>query len=40
MNAAPWPPIRKARQVVGKTLTFRDANVDDAAFILSTLGAT
>lgn len=29
------PTIRKAKLVVGKTLTFRDAKVDDAAFILS-----
>ncbi len=35
MNAAQWPTIRKAKLVVGRTLTFRDANVDDAAFILS-----
>lgn len=35
MNAPQWPTIRKAKRVVGKTLTFRDANVADAAFILS-----
>lgn len=35
MKAAQWPTIRKAKLVVGKTLSFRDANVDDAAFILS-----
>ena len=35
MNALQWPTIRKAKRVVGKTLTFRDANVTDAAFILS-----
>ena len=35
MNLAPWPTIRKAQRIMGKTLTFRDANVDDAAFILS-----
>ncbi len=35
MNAVQWPTIRKAKLVVGKTLTFRDANVGDAAFILS-----
>lgn len=35
MTVENWPKIRKAKLVVGKTLTFRDANVDDAAFILS-----
>lgn len=35
MSTAQWPTIRKAAQVMGKTLTFRDANVKDAAFILS-----
>jgi len=35
MTVENWPTIRKAKLVVGKTLTFRDANVDDAAFILS-----
>lgn len=35
MNPAPWPTIRKAQRVMGKTLTFRDASVDDATFILS-----
>ena len=35
MNLAPWPTIRKAQRIMGKALTFRDADVDDAAFILS-----
>ena len=35
MNPAPWPTIRKAQRVMGKTLTFRDASVADATFILS-----
>jgi RimJ/RimL family protein N-acetyltransferase len=35
MNASKHPKLRKALRVVGKTLTFRDANIDDAAFILS-----
>ena len=35
MNTSSPPKLRKAACVVGKTLTFRDANVDDAALILS-----
>lgn len=35
MNTPQTPRIRKALKVVGKTLTFRDASVADAAFILS-----
>ncbi len=35
MSPAPSPTIRKAQRVVGKTLTFRDTNTSDAAFILS-----
>lgn len=35
MNSLTPPQIRKARRVVGKTLVFRDATVDDAEFILS-----
>lgn len=35
MNPVLWPTICKAKRVVGKTLTFRDASVDDAKFILS-----
>lgn len=35
MHVKPWPEIRKAKRVVGKTLVFRDAIVDDAAFIYS-----
>ena len=39
MSAAPSPTpnprIRKAQRVLGKTLSFRDGRVDDAAFILS-----
>jgi RimJ/RimL family protein N-acetyltransferase len=35
MNTSSPPKLRKAARVVGKTLTFRDANADDAAFILS-----
>lgn len=35
MSALRWPAIRKATQVMGKTLIFRDAAVDDADFILS-----
>ena len=35
MNTSMPPKLRKAARVVGKTLTFRDANLDDAAFILS-----
>lgn len=35
MNAADWPSIRRAKLVVGKSLSFRDTKVDDAAFILS-----
>lgn len=35
MNTPQAPRIRKAHKVVGKTLTFRDASVADAAFILS-----
>ena len=31
----PAPQILKARQVIGKTLIFRDATPEDAAFILS-----
>lgn len=35
MNTPQAPRIRKALKVAGKTLTFRDASVADAAFILS-----
>jgi RimJ/RimL family protein N-acetyltransferase len=35
MSVPVAPRLRKATQVQGKTLTFRDATVDDAAFILS-----
>ena len=35
MNVTLEPCIRKATQVKGKTLVFRDATVEDAAFILS-----
>lgn len=35
MSAQPMIRLRKAERVVGKTLTFRDASVEDAAFILS-----
>ena len=35
MNTVQWPSIRKAKRVMGKTLSFRDATVADAAFILS-----
>ena len=35
MSALQWPAIRKACEVVGKTVVFRDASVADAEFILS-----
>lgn len=35
MSAPRAVKIRKAERVVGKTLTFRNAGIDDAAFILS-----
>lgn len=35
MMSAPLPTIRKAKKVQGKSLTFRDATLGDAAFILS-----
>ena len=35
MNMVQWPSIRKAKRVMGRTLSFRDATVADAAFILS-----
>lgn len=35
MTASPTPLIKKADLIFGKTLNFRDANVDDAGFILS-----
>lgn len=35
MNMIQWPAIRKAKRVMGRTLSFRDATVADAAFILS-----
>lgn len=35
MSAAPTIQLRKAARVIGKTLTFRNAEVADAAFILS-----
>lgn len=35
MNLNPKPCIHKANKVQGKTLIFRDANEDDAAFILA-----
>lgn len=35
MSALDMNQLRKAARVVGKTLNFRDATVDDAAFILS-----
>lgn len=35
MTAATSPSIRKAKKITGRTLVFRDASVDDAAFILS-----
>lgn len=35
MSPIQRPTIRKAQRVMGKTLTFRDANVKDATFILS-----
>ena len=35
MSPAPWPTIRKAKRVIGKALTFRNATVADAGFILS-----
>ncbi len=35
MTAQSSPKLRKALKVVGKTLTFRDVEVKDAAFILS-----
>lgn len=35
MNMVQWPSIRKAKRVVGRTLSFRDATVADATFILS-----
>jgi len=34
MSAILWPAIRKATQIKGKTLTFRNATVEDAQFIL------
>ena len=34
-NPIPTPKIRKAQWVIGKTLVFRDATTEDAAFILS-----
>ena len=35
MNGLPVPPLLKAAKVTGKTLTFRNAEVADAEFILS-----
>lgn len=35
MNMIQLPSIRKAKRVVGRTISFRDATVADAAFILS-----
>ena len=35
MSALATIRLRKAARVVGKTLNFRNATVDDAAFILS-----
>lgn len=35
MQSVPWPQLRKAARLMGKTLTFRDATVADADFILS-----
>jgi hypothetical protein len=35
MNKLPTPIIRKAKRVIGKTLAFRDAGVNDAELILS-----
>lgn len=35
MSPAPWPTIRKAKRVIGKTLTLRNVTVEDAGFILS-----
>lgn len=35
LNTIQWPSIRKAKRVMGKTLSFRDATVADAVFILS-----
>lgn len=37
MSAAqsPFPRLRKVKRIIGKTLTFRDATLADAAFILS-----
>jgi len=35
MNSVYWPTIRKAKRIMGKTLVFRDACVDDAVFILT-----
>lgn len=35
MSTQPHPTIRKARRVMGKSLVFRNATVDDAEFILS-----
>jgi RimJ/RimL family protein N-acetyltransferase len=35
MSVVQWPSIRKAKRVIGRTLSFRDATVADAAFILS-----
>ena len=35
MRAPASVRLRKAARVVGKTLSFRDASLDDAAFILS-----
>lgn len=35
MNRVQWPSIRKAKRVMGRTLSFRNATVADAAFILS-----
>ena len=34
MNMIQCPPISKAKRVIGRTLSFRDATVADAAFIL------
>jgi len=35
MSTSIQPKLRKAARVLGKTLTFRDATVEDSAFILS-----
>ncbi len=40
MSAIIWPSIRKAIVIKGRTLTFRNAAVKDADFVLSLYGQT